>query len=111
MATFANGIAMFELVPHYENRKSYYGKAVVETCSGEGGFYLYSYGTEAAFVSSVEREITLTWAWDYSATTLRHVREFLAQYADAAFAHTSKRDIARALESGELHGFSVLCKA
>lgn len=80
--------ATLELVPRLvDSRKSFYGKATVhrkntlidglltETVS------LYSYGTNVATVThTAERSaVVLLPKWDCSATTLRHVKEFLAQ--------------------------------
>ena len=83
---------MFELQPLYDGRKSFYGKAFVERYDTENGMrhVLRSYGTVVAKVTPIS-------AWDtkqevfrvevgmeyLSATTLRHVKEFLAQTDDA----------------------------
>lgn len=83
---------MFELQPLYDGHQSFYGKAFVERWSTENGtqLVLKSYGTVVAKVTPVS-------AWDakqevfsveigmrhLSATTLRHVKEFLAQTDDA----------------------------
>lgn len=82
---------MFELQPLYDGHKSFYGKAFVERYGTENGtrYVLKSYGAEVAVVTPVS-------AWDakrevfrvevdmrhLSATTLRHVKEFLAQTDD-----------------------------
>lgn len=82
---------MFELQPLYDGHKSFYGKAFVERWGTENGtqLVLKSYGTEVAKVTPIS-------AWDtkqevfrvevgmeyLSATTLRHVKEFLAQTDD-----------------------------
>lgn len=71
----------YELKPVYDGRKSFYGKALVEH---EGDFItLYSYGTPVVKVDAVgdwgKPMFRLLEKWDYSATTLRHVREFLRQ--------------------------------
>ena len=84
-------IGTFELTPLYDGRKSFYGKAFVERWNTENGmqYALKSYGTVVAKVTPVS-------AWDtkrevfrvevgmkhLSATTLRHVKEFLAQTDD-----------------------------
>ena len=71
-----------------DGRKSFYGKAVVKidgTCKR-----LYSYDT---LVCEIEGErVTLHDKWDYSATTLRHVKAFLIQNG---FVADSKADIAK----------------
>ena len=82
---------MFELQPLYDGHNSFYGKAFVERWGTENGtqLVLKSYGTVVAKVTPVS-------AWDakqevfrveigmryLSATTLRHVKEFLAQTDD-----------------------------
>lgn len=82
----------FELQPLYDGHKSFYGKAFVERWGTEIGmrYVLRSYGTVVAKVTPIS-------AWDtkqeafrvevgmeyLSATTLRHVKEFLAQTDDA----------------------------
>lgn len=82
---------MFELTPLYDGHKSFYGKAFVERWDTENGiqYVLKSYGTVVAQVTPIS-------AWDtkqevfsveigmeyLNATTLRHVKEFLAQTDD-----------------------------
>lgn len=62
------------LVPNHENVKSYYGKAqIVKT---NDGISLQSYGTEVADLDSSNRLTFGALDWDYSRTTLRHVKEF-----------------------------------
>lgn len=84
-------LGMFELTPLFDGRKSFYGKAFVERYAVENGmqYVLKSYGTEVAKVTPIS-------AWDtkqevfrvevgmeyLSVTTLRHVKEFLAQTDD-----------------------------
>lgn len=84
-------LGMFELQPLYDGRKSFHGKASVERYAVDGGtqYVLKSYGTVVARVTPIS-------AWDtkqevfrvevgtkyLSATTLRHVKEFLAQTDD-----------------------------
>lgn len=81
----------FELQPLNDGHKSFYGKAFVERWNTENGmrYVLKSYGTVVAKVTPIS-------AWDtkqevfsveigmeyLSATTLRHVKEFLAQTDD-----------------------------
>ena len=82
---------MFELQPVHDSHQSFYGKAFVERWGTGNGtqLVLKSYGTVVAKVTPVS-------AWDgkqeafrieigmqyLSATTLRHVKEFLAQTDD-----------------------------
>lgn len=66
------------LMPIYDSRKSFYNKAVVEDDSmNHGGKLLYSYGTWVVAICG--DHVRLFSAWDHSATTLRHVKEFLKQ--------------------------------
>lgn len=62
-----------ELTPIYDSRASFYGKAAVKTDVDE--LTLLSYGTKVATINSVGAVVYGT----YSATTLRHIKEFLRQ--------------------------------
>lgn len=84
-------LGVFELTPLYDGRKSFYGKAFVERYAVDGGtqYVLKSYGTVVAKVTptyadneaeAYDVEIGMEYL---SATTLRHVKEFLAQTDDA----------------------------
>ena len=66
---------IYDLVPVYDGRKSFYGKAkVIEI---ENDVFLISYGTIVAFFN---RDTKIAKVIDtYSATTLRHIKEFLKQ--------------------------------
>ena len=80
---------MFELQPLYDGHESFYGKAFVERWSTENGtlqYVLRSYGTVVAKVTPINAcdtvfrvEVGMKYL---SATTLRHVKEFLAQTDD-----------------------------
>ena len=81
----------FELQPLYDGRKSFYGKAFVERWSVENGmqYVLRSYGTTVCVVKPITSIGTYPAIYDVavkmdvlSATTLRHVKEFLAQTDD-----------------------------
>lgn len=83
-------LGTFELQPLYDHHQSFYGKAFVERWDTEHGtqLVLKSYGTVVAKVTPTysDEDIT-TYAvevgmGDLSATTLRHVKEFLAQTDD-----------------------------
>ena len=81
----------FELQPLYDGHQSFYGKAFVERWSTENGmmYVLKSYGTVVARVTPINAcdtvpeifrvEIGMQYL---SYTTLRHVKEFLAQTDD-----------------------------
>lgn len=79
---------MFELQPLYDGHKSFYGKAFVERWDTENGtqLVLKSYDTVVAKVTPITSTGTYPSIYDVainmdvlSATTLRHVKEFLAQ--------------------------------
>lgn len=83
-------LGTFELQPLYDSHKSFYGKAFVERWDTKHGtqLVLKSYGTVVAKVTPTysDEDIT-TYAVEIgigylSATTLRHVKEFLAQIDD-----------------------------
>lgn len=80
-----------ELQPLYDTHQSFYGKAFVERYASNGGtkLVLKSYGTIVAVVTPVGEEDDGTEVHCVeigmrylSATTLRHVKEFLAQTDD-----------------------------
>lgn len=73
---------MYELKPIRDNRKSFYGKAMVAVDTGADTHYiLRSYGTPVLAVEVAENgNIYISRLWSsYSATTARHVREFTYQ--------------------------------
>lgn len=68
-------IIMMELCPHYDSAQSFYGKAKVFEI--ENDVFLMSYDTIVAFFN---RDTKIAKVMDtYSATTLRHIKEFLRQ--------------------------------
>lgn len=80
-------LGTFEMQPLYDGHESFHGKAFVERWSTEHGtqYVLKSYGTVVARVTptyadneaeTYDVEIGMEYL---SATTLRHVKEFLAQ--------------------------------
>ena len=81
-------ITIMELCPYYDGRQSFYGKAkVVEI---ENDVFLVSYDTVVAFYN---RTVKIPRVYDtYSATTLRHIKEFLKQNG---FIAESKKQIER----------------
>lgn len=68
-------MSIMELCPYYDSAKSFYGKAkVIEI---ENDVFLMSYDTIVAFFN---RDTKIAKVIDtYSATTLRHIKEFLKQ--------------------------------
>jgi hypothetical protein len=75
-----------ELLPIYDNAKSFYKKAMVMHYSDNGGNnlnLLYSYETLAASIDTIKGRISV-----YnleSRTTTRHVKEFIRQYTFRAY--------------------------
>lgn len=70
-----SNVRIMELCPYYDSAQSFYGKAkVIEI---ENDVFLVSYDTIVAFYN---RETKIAEVIDtYSATTLRHIKEFLKQ--------------------------------
>lgn len=66
---------IYDMTPQHDGRKSFYGKAKVVDDNGE--LTLYSYNVPVAKISN--GQVTLLDKWDWSQTTLRHVKEFLRQ--------------------------------
>ena len=71
---------MKELVPVYDNAKSFYKKAIIN--EHVHGITLYSYGTKILELVNVGGDIYIRKIWNgYSATTQRHINEFMKQFA------------------------------
>ena len=68
-------IRMMELCPYYDSAQSFYGKAKVFEI--ENDVFLMSYDTIVAFFNKNTRTVGVVDT--YSATTLRHIKEFLKQ--------------------------------
>ena len=76
------------LIPTFDTRKSFYNKAVVTTdgclfgadkeLKTSGEKHLYSYNEHVCYIDNTNK-VHLLPLWNYSATTLRHVKEFLKQ--------------------------------
>ena len=66
---------MYDMSPQYDSRQSFYGKARVNDNGSEKT--LYSYNTPVAKI--VNNKVELLPKWDWSQTTLRHIKEFLKQ--------------------------------
>lgn len=64
----------YNLDARYDSRKDFYGKATVEECA-DGTIQLTSYSTHVASIVDGKAEV---YCW-YSATTGRHIKEFLKQ--------------------------------
>ena len=110
-------LGMFELQALYDARKSFYGKAFVERWDAEHGtqYVLKSYGTVVAKVTptyadneaeTYDVEIGLRYL---SATTLRHVKEFLAQ-TDVVFRGITLAWLRKAIKDGRpIAGMESMC--
>lgn len=83
-----SNVRIMELCPYYDSAQSFYGKAkVIEI---ENDVFLVSYDTIVAFYN---RETKIAEVVDtYSATTLRHIKEFLRQ---SGFKAETKKQIKR----------------
>jgi len=75
---FKDFAPLFDLTPEFDSRKSFYGKAKVQAT--DGIVKLYSYDMHVATVDPATYTVTLLPRWNESATTLRHVKEFLKQH-------------------------------
>jgi hypothetical protein len=80
------------LRPTHDSRKSFYGKATEG--DGEKGLELYSYGKLAAKIVDGEPKL-VSGIWNYSQTTLRHVKDWLAS---KGFEVGTKQQIAQMYE-------------
>lgn len=102
-------IGAFEMQPLYDSHQSFYGKAFVERWDTEHGmkYVLKSYGTVVAVVTPLGEtgkdaeayrvEIGMEYL---SATTLRHVKEFLAQ-TDDVFKGVTLSWLRKAVKDGD----------
>ena len=84
-------IGTFEMQPQYDGHKSFCGKALIERWNTAKGmiYKLKSYGTTVATVTPTSDRGVVPETYEVkvamgllSATTLRHVKEFLAQTDD-----------------------------
>ena len=74
---------LFDLIPQYDRRKSFYGKAKVYS-DDKGHLLLMSYSTIVAeitdSIASEDGKPSVKVNGWYSQTTARHINEFLYQY-------------------------------
>lgn len=110
-------LGTFELQPLYDEHKSFYGKAFVERWNTEHGMQwaLWSYDTVVAKVTPTyadnEAEIyDVEIGMEYlSATTLRHVKEFLAQ-TDVMFRGITLPWLRKKIKDGRpIDGLESMC--
>lgn len=66
---------------------------------GEKGVYFQSYNSMIAKVNK-RKKITLTYTWDYSNTTRKHLYIFLRQQGFTDF--NCKKDILKAIKEGKI---------
>lgn len=97
-------LGKYELRPLNDGHKSFYGKAFVERYAVDGGtqYVLRSYNTIVAAVTpdADTKVLEVRVGMEYlSATTLRHVKEFLAQ-TDNAFKGITLGRIRKAIKGG-----------
>ena len=83
---------LLELKPQYENVKSYYGKAIIEKCDNVK-YLLFSYGVEICeyYPKTQKVKFLSDCYYHYTRTTLRHIKEFLKQFANID--NLTKKDI------------------
>jgi hypothetical protein len=86
------------LEPKFEHCASYYKKAYYKQFK-DGEIRFYSYDTLICVVKG--NEIRFTSYWDYSATTLRHLKEFLSQFTDLK--RPSKDDIRKYIQENDAY--------
>lgn len=77
----------YELTARYDSRKAFYGKATVKVDPLDGSIHLVSYSTR---VATITKDNELKIYGFYSATTLRHIKEFAAQHG---FGYMTKNEL------------------
>ena len=87
---------MEELTVRYDARNSFYGKAMVDYSRGVKTSF--SYGTKVVTIKN--NIVTLGASYDYSQTTLRHVKEFLKQ--ETNFFIDGVKDIRKLVKNGDI---------
>lgn len=72
---------VYELIPRYSSRKSFYVKAQVEEIENKNvkDYKLYSYGTLVARIIKIGNIIEYHYFGHYSATITSHQKEFFKQ--------------------------------
>ena len=69
-------LKVLEPVKYYDSVKSFYGKAKFYTETGTKRLVLESYDSKVCYVEN-GRVFLIKGLWDYSSTTLRHVKAFV----------------------------------
>lgn len=75
-----NTANIYELTPKHDSAKSFYGKARIESHQEGEVKSLRSYDTVVATMYSPESVLVTTNPAHLTATTLRHIKEFLKQH-------------------------------
>ena len=79
-----------ELYPRYDSRKSFYGKAHVIYDHDNDTITLRSYNTDVCRIVNHANGFRFEKLWNgYSATTMRHVNEFIDQFTTSSFSQKS----------------------
>lgn len=78
---YVNGNMFYELACLYDSRKSFYGKAIVEHQDNNTNslYILHSYHTPVLMYDVRQNKCRIYSENHLTATTLRHVKEFLKQ--------------------------------
>lgn len=73
---------IYELIPRYDSRASFYGKARIKETSRY--YTLVSYNTEILKLNKENGKITFLCRseWAFTHTTNRHINEFLKQFTN-----------------------------
>lgn len=79
-----------ELNPYYDSRKSFYGKAKVIYDHDNDTITLRSYDTDVCRIVNKYNGFIFQRLWGgYSATTMRHINEFVEQFTTRSFSEKS----------------------
>lgn len=86
----------YHLTTQYDHAQSFYGKAIVEESDNKE--VLLSYSTPVITIDNIKKTIYFSDDASYSATTLRHCKEFIAQ----KYGYTLTKKFIQDLENQEL---------
>lgn len=95
-----------ELKTIYDSRKSFYKKAMVDKV--DDTFRLFSYGTLIATANDTVVTLVDKNEEDYSQTTLRHLREFVVQFAFGSAFGMNKQDVLEHLHDDIPYNFVLM---
>lgn len=94
-----------ELKTVYDSRKSFYKKAMVDKV--DDTFRLFSYGTLIATANDTVVTLVDKNEDDYSQTTLRHLREFVVQFAYGVSKNMNRQDVLKHLRENKPYDFTM----